>query len=81
MFRQHRVHSGREFYEIAVEQVQAELLLLSRGKSATTAPEVPSSPSVPVNVDATPARDNTNASVLGFPYWTRFNEMRSFAVG
>jgi hypothetical protein len=76
VFRQHRVHSSREFYEVTEEQAQEALLRLSNGKLTSTAADAPTSPCA-----TTPLRDaqptsNTNASVLGFPYWSRFNDIR-----
>jgi hypothetical protein len=77
VLREYRVNSGREFYDVPVEQAREALLQLSNEKVPPTASPL----SVPPNVSATAAQDeksasNTNASVLGFPYWTRFNEMR-----
>lgn len=80
MFSPQRVHPRREFYEITIEQAQNALLYLS-GRKGHELP-LPSSVSSTKTV-ATPAQpkettktSNTNASVLGLPYWTRFNEYR-----
>jgi T5orf172 domain/Domain of unknown function (DUF4268) len=77
IFSRQRVHSRREFFEITVEEARTALLCLSDGK-----PHEPSAAPLPENNALTREGEkkpmsNTNASVLGFPYWTRFNEMRA----
>ncbi len=75
LFSQQRVHSRREFFDISIEEAQTALLRLTSRQGST-------SPPLPANNESTrkgekkPISD-TNASVLGFPYWTRFNEMRA----
>jgi hypothetical protein len=77
-FKAHRINSSREFYDISVEEARQELLLLSHTDftPAITGPM----PSVVTPDKPTPVqeqgRPDTNASVLGFSYWTRFNELR-----
>jgi hypothetical protein len=77
IFSRQRVHSRREFFEITVEEARAALLCLSEGKA-----HEPSSAPLLANNELIREGDkkptsNTNASVLGFPYWTRFNETRA----
>jgi len=78
-YRQYRV-PNREFFEIdvTVEQAQAALLevrnLLAMGKPLDQA--LPPAPATTNNVSPPSARGETNASVLGLPYWTEFNKMR-----
>jgi len=77
-YRQHRV-PNREFFELdlTAEQAQAALLevhnLLTVGKPLDQALRPAPAPN---NVNSPSARDETNASVLGLPYWTEFNKMR-----
>jgi hypothetical protein len=76
IFSKQRVHSRREFFEITVEEARTALLRLSDGKLHEPSRS-------PVSTDnlaregEKKANSNTNASVLGFSYWTRFNEMRT----
>ncbi len=82
MFSQHRVHSRREFFEVSVEKAHEALRYLSNGKfdDSVTAPRFASSPIRPTSNDLSSEgekKPNTNASVLGFSYWTHFNEMRA----
>jgi hypothetical protein len=78
-YRQYRV-PNREFFEIDVtpEMARAALLevrnLLAAGKPLDRA--LPSAPITTNNVSAPSAAGDTNASVLGLPYWTEFNKMR-----
>jgi Domain of unknown function (DUF4268) len=78
-YRQYRV-PNREFFELdlTVEQAQAALLevrnLLAVGKPLDQA--LRPAPVTPNNVNPQSSRDETNASVLGLPYWTEFNNMR-----
>jgi T5orf172 domain/Domain of unknown function (DUF4268) len=79
-YRQHRVPK-REFFEIdlTAEQAQAALLelcnLLAVGKPLDQALP-PASPTTK-SVNPTSDRGETNASVLGLPYWTEFNKVRN----
>src|SRR5262249_46811519 len=78
IFSGQRVHSRREFFEITIEEAVTAALRLSDGKPHRE----PSSAPLPANNALTREGEkkpmsNTNASVLGFPYWTRFNEMRA----
>jgi hypothetical protein len=78
---QQRLHRRREFFEIGVEQARIALLRLSDGRLHESAPHT-SSPSPPLSNDSDHQKadrpiSNTNASVLGFPYWARFNEFRA----
>jgi hypothetical protein len=79
LFSEQRVHSRREFYEITIEKAQTALLRLSDGKAQS--PFGVSSPARPATNDESPQKkapiSDTNASVLGFPYWTRFNKIRA----
>jgi hypothetical protein len=85
LFSQHRVHSRREFFDITIEEAQTALLRLSDPNAHGPAPASrrdSAAPPLPVNKKPTREGEkkpisNTNASVLGFPYWTRFNEMRA----
>jgi hypothetical protein len=72
MFRQNRV-PGREFYEITAEQGQEALSRLING----TLPPLVLNPVNATRVPEGKPTSDTNASVLGFPYWSRFNEMRA----
>jgi hypothetical protein len=78
MFSRQRVHSRREFFEITIDEARTALLHLS-GMLREPAPA-----SVPFQNHSTRNGENsttsdTNASVLGLPYWTRFNEVRAKA--
>jgi hypothetical protein len=85
LFSQHRVHSRREFFDISIEEAQTALLRLSGPNAHGSAPASrlgSAAPPLPVNNKSTREEErkqisDTNASVLGFPYWTRFNEMRA----
>src|SRR5262252_7740436 len=78
-YRQYRV-PNREFFEIDVttEQAQAAFAevrdLLAVGKPLDEA--LPPAPARPKNVNPSSVGGDTNASVLGLPYWTEFNRMR-----
>jgi hypothetical protein len=78
-YSQHRV-PNREFFELdlTAEQAQAALVevhnILAMGKPLDRA--LRPAPATANNVNSPSAREETNASVLGLPYWTRFNEMR-----
>jgi hypothetical protein len=79
MFGSKRVHPRREFYDITIEEAQRALLHLS-GRTHQT-DSLPASTVVDreqpkTQQSKTQATSNTNASVLGLPYWTRFNEFR-----
>jgi len=63
--------SRREFYEVDVEQAREALLRLSIGKDGQST----STPST--SAQSEKAFSNTNASVLGLPYWSRFNALRA----
>jgi hypothetical protein len=82
MFHIHRVHSRREFFQVTIEEAQTALLQLSEAKLQRL-PTFANGPKAldPVGGDDPPAKAKpmsyTNASVLGYPYWTRFNEMRA----
>jgi hypothetical protein len=83
LFSGQRVDSRREFFEIGIEEAQAALLRLSDGKiheAALTSGTSKPANSLANNESTQEKRQpisNTNASVLGLPYWTRFNEMRA----
>ena len=84
IFSRQRVHSRREFFEITIEEARTALLRLSDAKphEPASASQVSNSAPLPANDESTREGEkkptsNTNASVLGFPYWTRFNEMRA----
>ena len=78
-YRQYRV-PNREFFEIDVTTKQAQAAfaeirhLLAVGKPLDQA--LPPAPATTNNVSPSSARGDTNASVLGLPYWTEFNRMR-----
>jgi Domain of unknown function (DUF4268)/T5orf172 domain len=78
-YKQYR-EPNREFFEMNVttEQAQAAFVevrhLLAVGKSLDQA--LPPAPATTNNVSPSSARGDTNASVLGLPYWTEFNRMR-----
>jgi T5orf172 domain/Domain of unknown function (DUF4268) len=76
MFSQKRLHSRREFFETSVEEARIALLRLSGGRSDEPPPTPALSDRSRDAKGAALAGSDTNASVLGFPYWTRFNEMR-----
>jgi len=77
-YKQSRV-PNREFFELdlTTEQAQQTLLevhnLFSVGKPVDKGRLAPATPH---NITSTPARGETNASVLGLGYWTEFNKMR-----
>jgi hypothetical protein len=76
------VHSRREFFQVTIEEAQTALLQLSEGKlQRLLTPANGPKPVHPVAGDDPLAEAKpmsyTNASVLGYPYWTRFNEMRA----
>jgi Domain of unknown function (DUF4268) len=76
------VYSRREFFEITIEEAQTALLRLSGGKAHETAsPSGVSSPArPPASTESTREKkpiSDTNASVLGFPYWAHFNKIRA----
>jgi Domain of unknown function (DUF4268)/T5orf172 domain len=72
VFSRQRVHPRREFYEITIEEAQEALLQLAGGNSnEQRAP----APVPPADVQRKPV-SNTNASVMGFPYWSHFNALR-----
>src|SRR5215831_909130 len=77
-YRQYRV-PNREFFEIDVTTKQAQAAfaeirhLLAVGKPLDQA--LPPAPATTNNVSPSSARGDTNASVLGLPYWTEFNRM------
>jgi hypothetical protein len=72
LFSKQRVHPRREFYETTIEEAQAALLRFSDGGLVTPALDAPLPPRT-----SPQSTSNTNASVLGLPYWTRFNEFRA----
>jgi T5orf172 domain/Domain of unknown function (DUF4268) len=72
VFAEYRVKSSRrEFYEVDVEQAREALFRLSVGKDgqSTSTPSTSAQSEKPIS--------NTNASVLGLPYWSRFNALRA----
>jgi hypothetical protein len=78
-YREYRV-PNRELFELdlTVEQAQAALSevrnVLRMGKPLDQA--LRPAPAPPTTATPQSARDETNASVLGLPYWTEFNKMR-----
>jgi hypothetical protein len=70
---------NREFFEMSMTTDQAQAAfqevrnLLAQGKplDQTLRPTA-----TPNNVNSRSARDETNASMVGLPYWTEFNKMR-----
>src|SRR5260370_21009125 len=84
MFSRQRVHPRREFFETTIEEARSALLRLSNGNfhEPVAASSILSSSHLPEDDESTRQGErksvsNTNASVLGFPYWTRFNEIRA----
>lgn len=84
MFSEQRVHPRREFFETTIEKAQAALLHFSEENTANP-PWPPHPPALNGAAGVVgscerrshqPSWSNTNASVLGLPYWTRFNEFR-----
>ena len=63
--------SRREFFELDVEQAREALFRLSNGRDGKST----STPST--SAQSEKAFSNTNASVLGLPYWSRFNALRA----
>jgi Meiotically up-regulated gene 113 len=81
-YKQYRV-PNREFFELDVTEEQAQQALFEVHNSLTVGKPVdrgsPPAPAAPEGVKSKPARhgmSDTNASVLGLPYWTEFNKMR-----
>jgi hypothetical protein len=81
-YRQYRV-PNREFFELDVTEEQAQQALLEVHNLLTVGKPVDQglrpARAAPEGVKSKPARDgmsDTNASVLGLPYWTEFNKMR-----
>ena len=73
-YKQHRL-PNREFFEIEVLDKQAQTELLEMSQRLSNERRV----ATPDNVNSARERSatsDTNASVLGLPYWTRFNKMR-----
>jgi Domain of unknown function (DUF4268)/T5orf172 domain len=81
MFSQQRVHPRREFYETTIDAAQQALLHLSDGRHhesarASSGADETTASNATLGPQSRPT-SNTSASVLGLPYWTRFNEFRA----
>jgi hypothetical protein len=80
IFGSQRVHPRREFYEITVEEAQNALFHLSGAthqQASFPASAITDRERRKVQRRKSQSPSNTNASVLGLPYWTRFNEFRN----
>jgi Domain of unknown function (DUF4268)/T5orf172 domain len=72
-YREYRLPKSEHFeIDVKPEQAQEELLELSRGLAKGTL-----APAAALNKVNFTRTSDTNASVLGLPYWTRFNEIRT----
>jgi T5orf172 domain/Domain of unknown function (DUF4268) len=75
IFSGQRVHPRREFFELNIEEAQSALLRLSDGKLERPTPDSIAAQESAPEREPRPT-SYTSASVLGFPYWTRFNDVR-----